>query len=213
MPFHCYTSPEFPNNVVRPPIYYDWDWTVEWNRDVYRYVNYGSGEIKDQSNTDALLCNHEITKFDNVPSSFTLNQGADIARAVGVAKDNTLIFNSLTAFLVDTVDKDLLSDEIIFQQYFDDCLGYIDTDQYYAYRALSKCLKSAPTIKTPGINTLKNTFDLIETYRERWINTADYGQPVGIAKDGHVIFGPYNANGELWSCEDVDFCNGFFLPD
>lgn len=213
MPFHCYTSPEFPNNEARAPIYYDWDWTVEWNKDVYRWENYGSGEIKDQQTTDALLCNHEITKFDNVPSFFTLNQGADIERAVGVARDNTLIFNSLSAFEVDTVDLDLLSDKETFQEYFDDCLGYIDTDQYYAYRALSKCLKTNPNRLTPGINTLVNTIDLGETYKERWISTADYGKPFGLAKDGHVIFGPYNKDGELWSCEDVDFCNGFFLAD
>lgn len=34
-----------------------------------------------------------------------------------------------------------------------------------------------------------------------------------MAKDGHVIFGPYNKDGELWSCDNVDACNGFVLPD
>lgn len=46
-----------------------------------------------------------------------------------------------------------------------------------------------------------------------WTSTSNYGGIFGIAKDGHLIFGPYNANGELWSCDDVDFCNGFFLTD
>lgn len=32
--------------------------------------------------------------------------------------------------------------------------------------------------------------------------------PVGLAKDGHVIYGPYNAAGETWSSCDVDICNG-----
>ena len=31
--------------------------------------------------------------------------------------------------------------------------------------------------------------------------------------DGHVIYGPYNANDELWSCDEVDICNGFWLAD
>ena len=36
-------------------------------------------------------------------------------------------------------------------------------------------------------------------------------QAIGIALDGHVIFGPYNSNGELWRCDDHDVCNGRFF--
>lgn len=46
-----------------------------------------------------------------------------------------------------------------------------------------------------------------------WSITSNYGGVWGIAKDGHVIYGPYNANGELWGCGDVDACNGFWLAD
>ena len=37
--------------------------------------------------------------------------------------------------------------------------------------------------------------------------------PVGLAKDGHIIVGPYNGDGELWSCDEHDICNGVFLSD
>ena len=47
-----------------------------------------------------------------------------------------------------------------------------------------------------------------------WTDDSDtYGGVYGIALDGHVIYGPYNEDGELWSCEDLDVCNGFFLSD
>ena len=37
---------------------------------------------------------------------------------------------------------------------------------------------------------------------------------IGIAKDGHLILGPYNPeSGELWSCDEHDICNGVFLSD
>ena len=37
---------------------------------------------------------------------------------------------------------------------------------------------------------------------------------IGIAKDGHLILGPYNPEtGELWSCDEHDICNGVFLSD
>lgn len=32
--------------------------------------------------------------------------------------------------------------------------------------------------------------------------------PIGIARDGHLIYGPYNSNGLLWKPCDVDLCNG-----
>lgn len=32
--------------------------------------------------------------------------------------------------------------------------------------------------------------------------------PIGIAKDGHILWGPYKDDGTLWSDCDVDFCNG-----
>ena len=36
---------------------------------------------------------------------------------------------------------------------------------------------------------------------------------MGLAKDGHIIVGPYNGDGELWSCDEHDICNGVFLSD
>lgn len=38
-------------------------------------------------------------------------------------------------------------------------------------------------------------------------------QIIGIALDGHAIYGPYNADHELWTCEDHDVCNGRFFPE
>lgn len=213
MPNHCYTSPYYSSTEARAPEYYDWDWTVEWNKDVYQWDNYGSGEVDTQEETDYLLCTHDLTEADNSPASVTFNQGADIARGVGVTKGNALIFNALTNDPLDDYDSDLLNSDTFFD-YFDNCLGYIDDDaNLYAYRSLSQCLKTTPDSSTPGLNTLDNLYDLNDRFEDNWIQTSNYGNVVGIAKDGHVIFGPYNENGELWSCDDVDFCNGFFLSD
>lgn len=44
-------------------------------------------------------------------------------------------------------------------------------------------------------------------------DTSDYGGVVGVAMDGHVIYGPYNSDGELWECGETDACNGFYLDD
>lgn len=35
--------------------------------------------------------------------------------------------------------------------------------------------------------------------------------PIGISKDGHIIYGPYDASGNLWKACDVDVCNGLLI--
>lgn len=32
--------------------------------------------------------------------------------------------------------------------------------------------------------------------------------PIGIAKDGRIIYGPFKSDGTLWQPCDVDVCNG-----
>ena len=54
---------------------------------------------------------------------------------------------------------------------------------------------------------------LEERFEKVWGTTDNYGGIYGIAKDGHAIYGPYNEFGEIWTCDDVDFCNGFYLKD
>jgi hypothetical protein len=46
-----------------------------------------------------------------------------------------------------------------------------------------------------------------------WTETAEWGGMVGVAKDGHPIYGPYNSDGELWTCDDHDICNGRFFDN
>ena len=38
-------------------------------------------------------------------------------------------------------------------------------------------------------------------------------QLIGLAIDGHPIYGPYNEDHELWTCEDHDVCNGHWFTD
>lgn len=39
------------------------------------------------------------------------------------------------------------------------------------------------------------------------------GDIIAIAKDGHVVYGPYQSNGQFWGCFDHDICNGRFFDD
>jgi hypothetical protein len=53
MPNQCYSASP---NLEVAPIYYDWDWTVEWNPYVWNSVYYGGGLINTQADLDDILC-------------------------------------------------------------------------------------------------------------------------------------------------------------
>ena len=44
-------------------------------------------------------------------------------------------------------------------------------------------------------------------------STANNGGIVGLARDGHLIVGPYNEEGNWWGCQERDICNGAFIGD
>ena len=37
------------------------------------------------------------------------------------------------------------------------------------------------------------------------------GGMIGLARDGHIIVGPYNDDGYAWACDEHDVCNGAFV--
>ena len=44
--------------------------------------------------------------------------------------------------------------------------------------------------------------------------TADtWDDPIGLAKDGHIILAVHDSNGDNWQCDQVDACNGAFVGD
>lgn len=50
--------------------------------------------------------------------------------------------------------------------------------------------------------------DNILTFAEAAYSNYKYLTPAGLAKDGHIIWGMYNSDGDLWTACDVDVCNG-----
>jgi len=57
--------------------------------------------------------------------------------------------------------------------------------------------------------------DPLNYYRVAGKYTTDFTglRILGVAKDGHVMYGPYDQNGELWDCNDHDICNGRYFSE
>ena len=102
----------------------------------------------------------------------------------------------------------------------DACLSHPTPFGQYHYHAWSPCLKtswSASTTDAPefcknveeceGINESNTLSEYI--LARGFYEKEDHGGVIGIAKDGHLLVGPYKSDdGTLWSCSDHDICNG-----
>ena len=133
----------------------------------------------------------------------------------GFAFDNLAIYNGLSADDVDAVENEIKS--------MDKCLAHAtgaNAGYIHHYHSLGLCMKPSTWTSDTLVPTLCDSNaspDCVNKPFEwalaSWTDKSNFGGEVGLARDGHVIVGPYNADGELWSCEDHDVCNGTFISD
>ena len=144
-------------------------------------------------------------------SSYTSISGS-IDTWAGIALDNVAIFNGLALGNKDAVEteKDTL----------DLCLTHSSPQGIIHYHSLGACATASSqrsTTVVPGLcdnsyNTcLSDPYSYAKT--QAWTTTTNHGGVFGLARDGHKIVGPYDANGELWDCTELDMCNGTFISD
>ena len=121
-----------------------------------------------------------------------------------------MIFNAMAAGNADAVENEWVT--------LDECLSHPTPFGAYHYHMWSPCYKKgngyasttvAPEMCKDHENCRKDpiTFAINAAFTD----TSTYGTIIGVTRDGHLVYGPYNADGELWTCEDHDICNGTFI--
>jgi hypothetical protein len=84
----------------------------------------------------------------------------------------------------------------------DSCLGSSDYDSYYHYYSYSPCIlfSKAKNVSSGSMcYDIKSCYTNKLTYAFGFISAKNKGlTAIGIARDGHKIYGPYNSKGELW---------------
>lgn len=98
----------------------------------------------------------------------------------------------------------------------DQCLGSVAYNgqpnaRTYMYYMYSPCIYSSVSLRSQPQPC--NQYELCAqnpTWHANFYTPAVQKsiKPIGVAKDGHVIYGPYKDNGNLWEPCDVDVCNG-----
>ena len=201
------------------------EWEVRFQPPVQNVLNYAADTVETSVKTDELLCDIQGTSKDNMlnVSEFTIaaeGQRTDpIATAAGIALTGTYIYNSLAVGNTDAIDEEIKS--------MDSCLNHPTGTGALHYHFWSPCIKpgfgfasttDAPVLCNSSVNNecMTDPSNYVKTKASSgqtspYADTSDYGGVIGLAKDGHIIVGPYNKSGTSWGCDEHDICNGTFL--
>ena len=138
------------------------------------------------------------------------DSGGSFDTMAGTALTGGSIFNGLDGSNLDAVENEGAD--------LDGCLSHSSPFGELHYHSLSPCVNDASSVRSttakPGQCDEDDDCLVTTTWMmDGWTNDSSYGGAYGVARDGHVIYGPYNSDGELWGCDDHDVCNGFWLED
>ena len=104
------------------------------------------------------------------------------------------------------------------EQPLDLCLGHnqLNSDSgMYHYHGISPCI-NADFLAGKTMDACEDTPDCALSITD-WAISGFAGMQtqtvIGIGKDGHVLYGPYDDSGQLWTTGDVDACNGAWSAD
>jgi hypothetical protein len=111
------------------------------------------------------------------------------------------------------------SSGVVSRMTVDECLGAVNSATYntnfYHYYSFSPCMLAGGLSARTQINLCDANSDCAKNYLQfAQLNTAGTYRRldfIGIAKDGHMIVGPFKSTGTLWQPCDVDICNGVVI--
>ncbi|UJR25030.1 hypothetical protein I4U23_006390 [Adineta vaga] len=160
-----------------------------------------------QTQLDNIICN--ITNQYSAPAASSLvtySSQDSLTTLAGVSIDNVAILNVNSANMVDP----FYPSSGYAVESVDACLAHPQTSGLYHYHAASGCAVSPPTGNISLCDTTNGcSTDVAGYIISTWPSSAKKLTVIGIAKDGHVIYGPYLNTGEVVS-SGVDICNGMF---
>jgi hypothetical protein len=181
------------------------DFEVNFNPTVN--VNSPTHSPSSQTELDNIICN--ISNQEFAPASSNLvsySQPQTLTTLAGVSIDGVAIMNANSALDTDPFYPPP-GDQV---EKVDACLAHPQENGIYHYHMASGCAVSPPS---GNISTCDATYACsadIATYSlTLFPSSAKKLTVIGIAKDGHVIYGPYWSTGNLIT-SGIDICNGMF---
>jgi hypothetical protein len=122
---------------------------------------------------------------------------------VGVALNGVFLFSATSSYGYDAFfPKAYGINQSPQSVKVDICLGSAETFNTYRYRMFSPCFYDT-SLKTVAAPCSSSEYPLCGQDVRKWTLSAVPQQlqtqlPIGFAKDGRVIYGPYKSDGTLW---------------
>ncbi|CDW89971.1 UNKNOWN [Stylonychia lemnae] len=151
-------------------------------------------------------------------SETTMLQLKSSDQVVGMAINGVLIFSANSINGYDALFPSQLINPITSQSNRitpDFCLGTAESYKTYRYYMFSPCIYDS-IAKTYASSCTNDRYPLcsqdVRNHSIYYVKSEQKNiNPIGIAKDGRMIYGPYNSYGQLWQACDVDICNGRYF--
>ena len=135
--------------------------------------------------------------------------------AGAIALSGGWIYNALDAYNLDAVENEING--------LDTCFSHVSGSGIYHYHLWSPCIRKnkglAPSVSSVVPSLCKNVSACIANPASYAISYGYSGvdkqnvEIIGLGRDGHPVYGPWNESGLQWDCDKHDICNGAFLAD
>lgn len=199
LPQQCYYSPDI--DIVEQNI----DFEVKWNWDV-AFAQNNLASTDDE--LDDLLCEDARLNNGKIPhlAGFVKHGANSLANFGGVFFTGIPVSTVLNSDDVDPYNPPATYTEYNFSP-VDQCGSYPDENGKYQSHFAPACYAD---------ESLQTNFNLVAghdavEYVDNAFDSFGHQEPIGIAKDGHIIWGPKNAEGQEWNDCELDICNGLFV--
>jgi len=145
---------------------------------------------------------------------YSENGGTDVDLIVGISLNGVPFFTGLYEYGLDAFYPKAYNGVSVKTMSYDFCLGDSSETTFYHYYSMSPCLVlSNARGYTFGATCKSNSvcYKDKKTYMGTVKTSVKKVLPVGIARDGHKIYGPFDASGSYYDPCDVDMCNGMTI--
>lgn len=121
---------------------------------------------------------------------------------VGVALDGVPIMAGIAEISHDPFNPVKWDNKPIIRMDFDGCLGNNDYSDFYHYYSFSPCMLNT-NIKASATGQACSVLNKCKTRQQDYAleqipSHMRKATPIGIARDGHLIYGPFKSSDEVW---------------
>eukprot|EP00347_Sterkiella_histriomuscorum_P023334 403335042 len=134
-----------------------------------------------------------------------------------ITESNSIVGISLNGVFIFSAAASSYNSDVFFSNRgktaynFDLCLGSQETFRTYRYHSFSPCIYDMPALREKSGQCSEEANCKLNPIKYGIDRTPDVFKgitPIGVARDGRVIYGPYRGDKQLWQPCDVDICNG-----